>query len=412
MRFTTAFAVLLLQSAASPAATLTTLFNFDGSNGTNPYGTLVLEADGSLVGTTRSGGSVDRGTVFRLTPGGSLTTLTDLNGSDWKFPIAGVTPASDGAYVGAASSGGPNNNGSLFRVSSSGEVTTLHLFGTGNSPGVTPYSQLVSDQQGNLFGTTLSSNVIGEAYGTVFKLGTDGALSTLAVLNEGAGAWPYGKLTIDSAGNLFGTTYFLGQYNGGTVFRISPDGAFTVLHAFENDVEPSRPIGGLYLDNQGNLFGTTTYLASGGFGIFKIASDGGFSSLGNFGPDTGCFPNGELIGDAAGNLFGTTTQCGPSNHGTVFKLASDGSLSILAAFDGTNGSSPVAGLTADEFGNLFGAAAGGGAFGKGTIFKIADAGFVVGGGVIPEPGTWAMLIVGFGLVGASARLRKQLAEAA
>ena len=141
--------------------------------------------------------------------------------------------------------------------------------------------------------------------------------------------------------------------------------------------------------------------------MFKLDSAGTLTTLISLGDTEGDIISGGLIIDAAGNLFGTTTSGGDNAVGTVFRLDSGGILTTLASFDGVNGRNPYAGLVADAAGNLFGTTASGGTNNRGTIFRISDTGFVAA--TVPEPSTWAMMIGGFGLVGASARRRRALA---
>lgn len=233
------------------------------------------------------------------------------------------------------------------------------------------------------------------------------------------GANSYGGLVADSNGNLFGTTSYGGTGGRGSIFRIGADGSgFTTLHGFSGN-DGDRPTAGLIVDGSGNLFGTTALGGANGQGsIFRIGSDGsGFSTLFsfsfvNFGP--GIFPRAGLVIDGNGNLFGTASLGGSKFHGSVFRISSDGSgFTELHGFGGLrNGSQPWGGLTFDNNGNLFGTTFFGGFREGGTVFRIGTDGSGFStlhrftGAVIPEPGTWAMMIMGFGLVGASLRMRR------
>lgn len=203
------------------------------------------------------------------------------------------------------------------------------------------------------------------------------------------GHYPNASLIADDSGNLYGTTYFGGAANAGTVFKLAPDGTETLLHVFTGyPTDGALPQANLTSDGEGNLFGTTR---GGGAPIswgtiFKLTPDGTETVLYNFaGGSDGAYPYAGLTADAAGNLYGTTyygggTGC-TNNYGcgTVFRLAPDGTESVLHAFAGGNdGANPAAGVILDSAGNLYGTTIGGGAgcsgYGCGIVFKIAPDG--------------------------------------
>jgi len=157
------------------------------------------------------------------------------------------------------------------------------------------------------------------------------------------------------------------------VFKLAPDGTETVLYAFKGGDDGAKPYSTLILDNMGNLYGTTS--SGGGDGcngvgcgtVFKLAPNGAETVLHAFqGGTDGAYPYAGVIADANGNLFGTTLFGGDvskrtcsnqiSGCGTVFKLAPDGTETLLKVFDAQHENSPYAGLTMDNKGNLYGAA--------------------------------------------------------
>ena len=215
----------------------------------------------------------------------------------------------------------------MFEVAAgSGAVTTLASF-NGTSNGCTPYSGLVADSSGNLYGTTMYGGSAGD--GTVFEVAAgSSAITTLASFNGTNGANPYGSLVVDSSGNLFGTTGHGGPGNIGTVFKVAVgSGNITTLVSF-NGANGCMPLGGLVEDGSGNLYGTTGSGGSGGDGtVFKIAASGGaLTTLASFNGTNGAVPLGSLVLGGSGNLFGTTSQDGPSNDGTVFEVAANGAV--------------------------------------------------------------------------------------
>jgi uncharacterized repeat protein (TIGR03803 family) len=201
------------------------------------------------------------------------------------------------------------------------------------------------------------------------------------------GELPYfAGVIADANGNLFGTTYFGGAGNSGTVFEIAKTaGGYastpTTLVSF-NSTNGGHPWAGVIADANGNLFGTTGGGGAYGYGtVFEVTKTaGGYAST----PTTLVSFNGAstaagVIADADGNLFGTTYSGGASNLGTVFEITktAGGYASTpitVVSFNGTNGALPYAGLIADANGNLFGTTV---ANGGGTVFQITDSGFVI-----------------------------------
>ncbi|MBY0522984.1 MAG: Ig-like domain repeat protein [Gemmataceae bacterium] len=211
-------------------------------------------------------------------------------------------------------------------------------------------------------------------------------LTILASLEGTNGGEPLGGLVEDSSGNLFGTAYYGGASNLGTVFEL-PAGSRTIIPLFSfAGLNGAHPSGGLVLDENGNIFGTTIqggasytgtniYGYADGFGtVFELSptNEGGYSftTLHSFNGTDGSAPAG-LISDSAGNLFGATTGGGEGNNGTIFRVAKDtGAVTMVAAFNGTNGAGP-SGLILDSQGNLFGTASTSIAgFGPFEIFEV------------------------------------------
>ncbi len=266
-------------------------------------------------------------------------------------------------------------------------IVTLDSFNGTN--GTFPVAALIADAAGNLFGTT--QNGWTSNAGTVFEIvntgGSYGSPVTLTKFTGSNGTNPTSVLLIDSAGNLFGTTYAGGASNKGTVWEIAKTGSSysspTTLASFSGSGNGMNPIDGLLVDAAGNLFGTTSGGGSSGVGtIFELPKSGSLygslSTLLTFTGSNGSNPHGGLIADAAGNLFGTTIGGGTSNDGIVFELpksgSSFGSLLTLGTFSGSNGIAPYAMLTADSAGNLFGTTLSGGASSHGTVFELAKSG--------------------------------------
>jgi uncharacterized repeat protein (TIGR03803 family) len=364
------------------AQTFETLVNFDGSNGANPvYPGLVQGIDGNLYGTTLGGGANLSGTVFRLTPGGKLTTLysfcSQANCTDGSLPQAGLSLARDGSFYGATSQGGVYGNGVVFRINTRGALTTLHSFDY-STEGVQPFAPPIQGIDGSLYGTTTGGGPYNA--GTVFKMTSDGALTTLYDF-EGDGASPLGTLLQAVNGDLYGTTQQGGSNGDGTIFKITTGGTFTSLLNF-NFTDGSTPSSGLIQGIDGKLYGTTyqgganTSCEDGCGTVYRVSLGGTLTTVYNFNLTDGANPNAALIQGSDGNFYGTTYAGGSSTNcfqgcGTVFKLTPGGTLTTLHSFDFTDGAQPYGSAAQATGGNFYGTTTQGGSDSEGTVFGLS-----------------------------------------
>jgi uncharacterized repeat protein (TIGR03803 family) len=360
----------------TPSGVLTTMASLMPLNGIHPQAGLTPGPDGNFYGTTRDGGTNNFGTIFRLTAEGVLTSLFAFGGTNGSAPQAGLTLGQDGNFYGTTTLGGSSFLGTIFRFSTNGTLTTLVSFNGTN--GANPQCQLVMDAAGNFYGTAPKQGPGGfNGSGTVFRVTTDGVLSTLIAFNNTNGAFADDGLTVGADGNFYGTTANGGSHSAGTVFRITPAGALTTLVSF-NNTNGAFPLGGLVLGPDGNLYGTTGFGGTNlnlAFGtLFRVTTNGALTTLFSFHFTDGSEPAAKMIFGRDGNLYGTTTFGGVESNGTglgtVFRLTTNGLFTPLLLFQGTNGSGPQAPLALGLDGNLYGTTANGGTGGGGTIFRI------------------------------------------
>ena len=393
------------------AQTFTVLHNFTGqTDGAGPFAGLTMDAAGSLYGTTW-GGALGYGTVFKLASKNSGWIFAPLysftGGSDGAQPQARVILGHDGALYGTASSGGAGMGcngdgcGVVFKLQPPATAckialcpwteNVLYSF-TGGSDGGDPYSEVIFDQAGNLYGTTVlgGPDCYFRGCGVVYELTrsdgggwTEGVLYSFSLGNDGA--YPVASVVFDNAGNLYGTTS--GDMNGiyapyGTVYELMPSGmawAEKTIYTFQGANDGGIPLAGLIVDQLGNLYGaTSSYGENGGGTVFTLTPSGGiwtFESVygleggGNGGPAR------SLTMDAAGNLYGTAHFDGAYGYGSVFKFTKSGNswayTSLHDFTGGSDGGVPVSSVVLDKKGNIYGTTFGGGANGAGVVFEIA-----------------------------------------
>jgi uncharacterized repeat protein (TIGR03803 family) len=375
-------------------ATLTTLESFTGTgtDGASPgYGSLLMDANGNLFGTTLSGGTNGGGTVFELVNTGSgytYQTLAAFDGastSSGNSPFAGLTMDSSGNLFGVTEGGGSAGSGTVFELVNTGsgysQPLTLATF-TGPN-GADPTGTLVADANGNLFGTTQSGGLNGQ--GAVFEMvhSASGYSQPQVVysFNVNDGAAPTGPLIADANGDLFGTTAQGGPGGQGTVFELTPGASGYTLHTLEtfDGSNGSYLYAGLTADAQGDLFGTTYSGGANSSGtVFELVHSGSgytFETIANLDYNvTGGYVIGGVTVDAQGDVYGTTEAGGANGFGTVFELVHGAlgySLPVeLYSFGGADGAMPEAGLLLDANGNLLGTTSGGGAANMGTVFEL------------------------------------------
>ena len=337
------------------------LYGLGGTDGSLPSAGVIRDAEGNLYGTAPSGGTDGVGVVYELGGTGQFTVLNSFEGAGTGAnPYSGVIRDAAGNLYGTTYYGGTASDGVVYKLDSTGKETLLYKFG-GGADGANPYGGVIADSTGNLYGTT-SHGGAGNA-GVVYELNPEGQETVLySFTGEAGGAYPYSGVIRDSAGNLYGTTNNGGTSNGGVVYKVDSSGNETVLHSFTGGADGAYPYSGVIRDSAGNLYGTTQSGGAANAGVvYKVDSEGNETVLYSFtGGADGGYPDAGVIRDSGGNLFGTTVNGGASNAGVVYKLAAAGGEVVLYSFTGgSDGGYPRAGVIGDSAGNLYGTAGGG-----------------------------------------------------
>jgi uncharacterized repeat protein (TIGR03803 family) len=378
-----------------------------------PMGGLVRGPDSKFYGTTNGDGGLDGGNIFRIEADNSLTIIKkftipsglDQPGDTGFYPsdpgsfLTGLMRGRDGSLYGTTESGGDYNQGTIYKLTfPAGSTTptfqTLHSFNCAAGEGLDPWGVLVEGPDGALYGT----NGLDNAYPTngcwgsiVFKINKDGSAFTRlgSFDDELVGFYQLGPAVIGRDGTVYGTSKF--SHGGGTVFKLTPGSSVpTILHQFDpNAGDGAMPSSGLIRGIDGALYGTTQFASvdqsgasTNGGTIFRITEDGQFATLYWFDPTTGGLyePEPSLRRGGDGRLYGATFSGGTYGSGGLFEFdlpaiyagpsaGSTGRLIPIHDFNpDVDGAFPYGLLGVGSDRHIYGGNASGGAGGGGVLF--------------------------------------------
>ena len=338
---------------------------------------LIQSRNGDFYASSAGGGSNRIGTIFRLSQGGGVTTLVSFGGTNGDHPEEGLIEGADGNFYGTTYQAHGIAGGAIFQTTPAGAFANLHHFACTNGEGLGPICRLTQIPNGEIYGTTFyggASGCSGIGAGTVFKITTNGAFTTVLSFNGTNGANPQCGLILGSDGALYGSTTGSGGPSGdgyGTIFRLTTNGVLTTLHTFDYLTDGSLPSGNLLQASDGNFYGTTEYGTNHDFGtIFRMTPAGTLTTLVNLRGTNGSYPHGDLIQTGDGFIYGRTISGGAYNKGTLFRLSTNGVFTTILNFNGTNGTGPWAAMVVGRDGNLYGTTAIGGPGGGGVAFRL------------------------------------------
>ena len=324
----------------------TVLYSFTGgADGGEPYKGVTLDVQGNLYGTAVTGGTGSCeggcGVVYKLTNSGGSWSQSVIHyfsgGNDGSGPGAGLTIDNHGNLYGMAPTGGANGLGVIYRLnpdtSGNWKFKVIHTF-TGGTDGATGSAGRLLLHSGHLYGVATAGGANGK--GAAFELTPSQAgewnLNTIyAFKGQPDAGFPYGGLLLDASGNLYGTTYYDGANNLGSVYQLSPAATGQwkekVLYSFKGGRDGQNSISNLVFDAAGNLYGTTS---EGGAAcscgtIFKLApgANGTWTEtvVHRFhGPPDGAFAYNGMVADSAGNFYGATVHGGTGDDGAIYKF--------------------------------------------------------------------------------------------
>lgn len=359
--------VLLLSAlAVQPlsAQTYTDLYDFGGTAGgcCPPSPSVMAEGrDGNIYGTSPTGGTANKGMIFKMTPAGVVTVLHSFDGIHGDNPVGGLVLGLDGNFYGTTENGGANGYGEIFKITPAGVLTVLYSF-KGTADGGYPVSPLIVGTDGFFYGTSYP--------GFAYKMSPAAVFSVIAKIPGTS----YGPLLQARNGSFYGVTEYNGTHSGGTIYKITGT-TVTTIHNFDL-ATGSNPVGGLVEGSDGNLYGTTTVGdVSGGGVIYRITPAGVYTALVMLdGVHTlnGTQVNAGLIAGADGILYGATVWGGTNSYGVIFSMTTGGAYAVLHSFDAPHGSGAYATPMQHTNGKIYGTTTRGGVGGKGVIYSFTD----------------------------------------
>ncbi len=359
---------------------------FDGNCVDGAFPQAIIEiSPGLFLGSTQYGGVSNDGTAFLLTSTGTLTTIFQFNDSTGTEPngcyqstngVIQAVQANDGSFFGTTIDGGTGGSGTVFRITSEGTLTMVHQF---SGPDGSDPRNLIKASDGNFYGNTAEGGSHGS--GTVFRITSAGTLTTVYNFAGLDGDIPIIDIQSSNDNQLYGSTQKGGTNNAGTIFKMTTAGTLTTLHSFNRVTEGFFPT--LTLQSGDNFYGTLIAGGTQGSGtVFQITSTGALTNLYQFSGPDGSEPI-LVYMDADQTLYGVTASGGANGAGTAFSLTSEGTLTTLYSFcndpDCTDGNNPSQFTLASD-GKFYGVTVGGGFTnlnGGGTAF-VLDAGEIVG----------------------------------
>jgi uncharacterized repeat protein (TIGR03803 family) len=328
--------------------------------------------DGNLYSTTQTGGMINCGAAFQFTPAGKMNPLYSfMNKNDGCFPNGGLTLGTDGSFYGTTSAGGSVGAGTVFKITSGGAFTLLHTF-NGTTEGVPADVPPIQGLDGNYYGTTSDGGL--EVFGTVYKMTPSGVLTVLYTFPGTSGlAYPM-AVTLGTDGNFYGTALGGGVNKFGGVFKISPQGNLTVLHSFSGTPDGQTPKGAIIQASDGNFYGTTEAGGANGFGsIYKMTPSGALTIIHSFNEDQfGLHPLAGLVQATDGKFYGAAASLG--SFGVIFQITSNGTYAVLVSLTNVAGADPGANPQVSLFqhtnGTLYGDTYGGGSQIEGVVYSL------------------------------------------
>lgn len=407
------------QAQAMPTSVLHSFGDGTQRRATAPDSGLILASDSNFYGVTSGGGEYGYGTVYRLTLQGSLTvlhsfgsiastTLTEdgsvetlLDIPDGAYPTGRLVQGRNGYLYGITTMGGDDKDcrsgcGTVFRIGLGGDYEVVHYFAS--LSGVRPYAGLSLSSDGSVYGTASSGGFPAfctsdpedcdynayRGYGTIFRITPEGIFQTVHVSQRTETQSPSTIIEMHD-GSWLGVTTYGGRYGKGSIFKLGQDGSIKVVYSFGRKSTGREPNRGLYVHEDGSIYGTTSRGGKYDAGtIFKIKPDGKVVTVHHFDNVLGAFPTDDVLIRNGNFLYGSVSSAGDADvkvstrlasfgGGAVFSLnLKGGQYSIVHKFDKSvdDGDAPEAGLCIGSDGKLYLPTTKGGTYGFGAVVLL------------------------------------------
>jgi uncharacterized repeat protein (TIGR03803 family) len=370
---TSCFLLMLstVTAIAAPAQTYTDLYNFRLTGGADPRGVLAQGRDGNLYSTTPTGGDSGSkeckpslcGVLFQVTPTGAYSDLFNFDYVHGSVPFGGMTLGTDGRFYGTTNEGGASGYGTIFKGTTNGGVS-LYSFTGGFGEGGNPSAPPIEGSDGYFYGVT---SKFSDFPGVSYRISSSGTFVPIGQIPGYSDA----PLLQASDGNFYGTTYPTLNEGENSVFQMTTYGVATMIHTF-NGGDGENPFSPVIQASDGVLYGTTSGGGHGNGVVFRLTLQGAFSILHYFGDirNDGTAPHAGLVQATDGNIYGVTSAGGTAGKGVIFRIAQNGVYSILYNFDGMHGAAPYSTPVQHTNGKIYGLASAGGTSGNGVAYSF------------------------------------------
>lgn len=400
------FLTFSVLTPARAAQNITLRNSFAGSNGAGPNSFVTPGSGNIFYGTTTSGGSSNKGTIFQFNYATNvLTGLASFDGINGDEPYAALTPAGGGLYYGTTIKGGPNNLGTIFQFNSN-DNTIILKYAFDSSGGASPLSTLIPAGGGIYYGTANDGGLYGK--GGIFEFNSNtGAATLLDSLNSTTGYDTFAAPVSAGNGMYYGTTIKGGANGLGAIYGFNSNTGKVSLKASFDGSNGTRAVDMLVAAGSGIFYGVTE---KGGVndlgGIFEFNSNNSFITLkASFDGTNGTNPSRSLIDLGDGLYYGTTWIGGSNNLGTLFTFNSKTeALELIDSFDGSDGANPSGRLTYAGNGSFIGLAYRGGINNQGVVYSVNTESVPSAPGPLPIVGVYTA-------IQASRRIRKRIKSA-
>ncbi len=348
-------------------------FDFGGTNGVYPNGSMIVATNGKLYGLTGNGGTTNNGVLYEFDPVTDIyTKKIDFAGtSNGSYANGNLVQATNGKLYGLTAYGGANSLGVLFEYNITTNTLTKKIDFTGSATGSVPYGNLVQATNGKLYGLTTAGGASGNGVLFEYDPATNIFIKKANFNGVGKGSQPYGSLIQANNGKLYAMTKIGGTSNFGTLVEYDILADTLIKKIDFNGSNGKWPLGDLMQGTNGLLYGMTWQGNSKGQIYQYNTATGNLTVLYDFISGPGEQPYGNVI-EISNKLYGVTSAGGLKGKGVIFEYdLNSNNYTKKIDFDmNINGGNPFGALVKASNNKLYGMTTGGGLNNNGTIFEF------------------------------------------